>query len=176
MKFATYKSERNLSELARRLFQIKGPQAEKLTKQAEAALLRANPQLRELKNLPRGTFILVPEMTGMEPGEQISPMEDMAKAMVEPMRLALNAAQKTLAAAISRESENASNTLSLLKSMELKALGKEVSEINKRLPKIAEKAKKRLAETETFKTSQEQAFAQIEKNLDEMTKLSRWLH
>ncbi len=49
MRFTTFKAEQNLAELVQRLFQTKGVDAATLPKEAEAAHLRANPQLRNLK-------------------------------------------------------------------------------------------------------------------------------
>ena len=51
MQFAVTKGENELSELVSRLFNIKGRSAEATMKNAEAALLKANPHLTNILSL-----------------------------------------------------------------------------------------------------------------------------
>ena len=175
MKIATYQGERNVSELAGRVFQIarlKGPQAKALAKAAEAALVVANPQLGDLKSLHAGALIIVPEVPGVEMAEKVSPTEGMATEIVEPLRQALRGAQLALETSLSREVEEVKQTAEIARGRELKVLGKQVPGINERLSQITEKAKLLLKEADTLKSTQQQAFAQLEKDLDEVARLS----
>jgi hypothetical protein len=61
MRFVMFKGEKSLNDLATRVFRIQGRGSQAATKQAAAALLTANPQLKDLSNVPVGSLIAVPD-------------------------------------------------------------------------------------------------------------------
>ena len=170
MRFAMLKGERNLSDLVGRLFQIKGPRAKALAREAEAALLRDNPHLRHLRTVPEGTVIVVPDVADVNPAEEARPVGDVAGEMIGKVRRALDAFRPALEASITRQTEEATKTLELLKSEELVALARKEPALKERLPKIAEEATARLKEAKALKTVHEQALAQIQRDLDDLIK------
>lgn len=168
MRVATVKGERNLSELAGRLFQFKGPRAKALAKEAEAALLRANPHLRDLDKVAKGTIIVVPEVADVKPAEEAQPVG--GGEMVGEVRRALGDIRSTLGTAAARHAEEANAGLKLLQSRELKALAEKVPALKERLEKMAEAAKLRLAEVKALETFREQALGQLDKDLSDLFK------
>jgi hypothetical protein len=61
MRFVMFKGEKTVVDLAKRLFVLKGRGSAEATKQAADALLNANPQLRDLTNVPPGSLVAVPD-------------------------------------------------------------------------------------------------------------------
>ena len=72
MRFALFKGEKNVTALINRLFSIQGRGAQAATQQAAAALLKANPQLKEVSKVPVGSLIAIPDtVPPLNPGEQV---------------------------------------------------------------------------------------------------------
>ena len=63
MPFAISKGEKSLTDLVKRLFNIKGPSSQTQIQQASDALLKANPQLKNLSQVAPGTPIAIPAQT-----------------------------------------------------------------------------------------------------------------
>lgn len=61
MRHVLLKDEENVKELATRLFRLQGKGSQAATKQAADALLTANPQLKDISNLPAGSLVVVPD-------------------------------------------------------------------------------------------------------------------
>lgn len=59
MAVATFRGEKNVGEIADKLYARLTP---KQREKAEAALLKANPQLRKIKTLPKGSILRVPDL------------------------------------------------------------------------------------------------------------------
>ena len=171
MQLATYRGEKDLKTLVKRLFRIEGPQAKALAQEAEAALLRANPPLRDLKKVPKGTVIMVPEIKGAKPSTEIQQAESWADKLLEDVRQAVAGLGPALEESAAREKQEANQTLELLKSSEMKRLAKSSPEWQKRFKKIADAAKARIKKAQAGQESQAKLVAQIEKDLAEFSKL-----
>src|SRR5215831_7628562 len=61
MRFAIFKGERNVTDLASRLFRVQSRGAQAAIKQAADALLQANPQLKDLNKVLVGSLIAIPD-------------------------------------------------------------------------------------------------------------------
>jgi DNA-binding transcriptional regulator YbjK len=61
MRYVIFNGEKNVNDLAARVFAIQGPNAASATSQAAATLMKANPQLSDLSKLPAGSLIAVPD-------------------------------------------------------------------------------------------------------------------
>ena len=61
MRFAIFKGEKTVNDLGSRLFRIQGRGAQPAMKRATDALLKANPQLKDLSKVPVGALITVPD-------------------------------------------------------------------------------------------------------------------
>lgn len=168
MRFVTYQREPTLSELAQRAFEIKGPKAKTLTAQAEAEILRANPHLRDLHKVAEGTLVLVPDVPGLKPGE-IQRVPGLGSELVAHLNQALADAGAALERSAESEAKNAENTLTLIKSREMKEAIKQTPDLKDRLGKVADAAKARAQEAETTKKAGLAALAQLKKDLGNLT-------
>jgi len=174
MQFAVYTGERSVSELVGRLYEIEGPGSKDVAKQAETALLDANPELATLAELPEGAPLEVPEITGARFTDETSSVEQAAAGIVgSDLRTALEGAIDSLAAAIARRTEDANATLDLVKSADLKALAKDVPEIAAKLPTISAEAAARLKEAQALQTHQQQVAKEMRADLDAFLALLR---
>ncbi len=118
MRLAKYRDESTLSELAERLFRIRAGSAR--AKEAEAALLKANPQLRDLKKLPKGSMLLVPEVAEVKDVEDEDLVVDAADEILDSARRTLEAVQPALTASVRRQQQAAEKSLEVLKSKEIR--------------------------------------------------------
>ncbi len=166
MQFVTYKGERSLSDVARRVFNIKGPKAAELTKQAVAALLQINPHLAELKNLREGTPIIVPAVPGVGAAATQPGISDQ---VVSQLREALKDAESALRQSFSREAEEAKAMARLAQDKELKALAKELPEIREKVAQTVQAVEARLKEVSTRKKALTQGLEQLQKDTDELS-------
>jgi hypothetical protein len=166
MQYATYKGERNLSALVARLFEIKGPRSEALTREAEEALLRTNPHLHDLKTVPEGTTILVPEIANIEPTKEVQPVKLPAGDLLKEMIQTLGSVSTALESAVEQEAEEVKGTLKAVKSPELMALARKIPALEERIHLIKTETETRLRENETMKTVQKKALARFAKDLD----------
>jgi hypothetical protein len=153
MWFAMFQGEQNMAELIHRLFQIRGPQAEALAREAETALLQANPHLN-FANIPQGTLIVVPEVAGAPPAEDAKPVGTAVGEKGREVRRALVDMRVTLKDSATHQAEEANATLQILESRELPAMAERMREIKERLPQIADKAKADLEAASTLNAFQ----------------------
>jgi|SRR6476661_672195 hypothetical protein len=170
MRVTIYKGERQLSDLARRLFDLKGSKAKELTKKTETAILLANPHLRDLNHVPEGTLIIVPDVPGANRSDEASGLDFGAGQLGEELRRVHGAAQQAMKAGIADLTEEAKTSLELQKSPELKRLAEKDRTIPEQLAKVGAEAKKGLEEAKALTTMREQAFTQMGKDLDEFLK------
>jgi len=168
MRVATFQGERNLTDLVDRLFEIKGPKAKETAKEAQAALLEANPHLHDLKKVPEGAVILVPDVTGAAPVETLSSLQSGAEELADGVRRALVAVRTALTAAASAQAAEMRDTLEFLKSKEVKALIKADPAVQTRLTRVASESTARLKEAEALKAVHQQAAADLQKDLADM--------
>lgn len=92
--------ERSLSTLAKRLFVIEGPDAERKLKHAEAALLRANPDLATADGFASGRTVIVPGTIGLAATDRVAQPNESAAGLFDEMELRLQGAGAALATRI----------------------------------------------------------------------------
>ena len=164
MKFVTTKTETSLAELGREVFEIKGARAAMASKNAQAALREANPHIADLKKVPAGTLVVVPDVPGIKTAAAQSPGEVSAE-MISRLKSALGAAKRVLEKSAESQLQDAEATASLAKDRELMALAKQTPELKERLSQIAEQAKRQSKEVADDKKEQIEALGQLEKDL-----------
>lgn len=164
MKFVTIKSETNLADLSREVFEIKGAKAASAAKRAQAALREANPHLADVKKVPAGTLVIVPDVPGTKeaPAQSVG---DVSAEMISRLRSALAAAKKVIEESADSQLQDAEATLSLAKDRELSRLAKQTPELKERMVRVIEEAKKQSSEVAEDKKAQIQGLAQLEKDL-----------
>jgi hypothetical protein len=116
MQVITVKHGGSLSDLVGQVYQLKDAGGAQARTQAEAALIQANPQLKDLGQVPEGAVILVPEVPGIE--IVASPDEPQALHADAFARLSatIGTVQKTLTAAAKADVAMAKATQKLVKS------------------------------------------------------------
>lgn len=127
MAIATYRGEQTVAELATRLYTRLTPrQREK----AEAALLRANPQLRELNQLPKGAILEVPALDGPRlraRSEALDPVDEIG----DEVSAALKAFGQRLETRFEADQKSTQVALKLVKSAAFKRVIGEDPELEK---------------------------------------------
>jgi len=147
-----FKGERNLDELAARLFPGSGPQAHK---QATDALLKANPQLADLGRLPAGSIVVVPDMPAA-----VNASETVHPATFTPADSArlVNEHVTAFASALAAQSANAAAARD--------------QELAQRLTTISDNTKAALKDVQAQQATLQQGLAQLQEDLAKFNKAS----
>ncbi len=164
MKFVTIKAETSLADLTRDVFEIKGPKAAAASKNAQAALREANPHIADLKKVPAGTLVIVPDV----PGIKVAPAQslgDVSAEMISRLRSALAAAKGVIEKSAATQLQDAEATASLAKSRDLAALAKQTPELKERLSAMIEQAKTQSKQAAEDTQAHIEALAQLKKDL-----------
>jgi hypothetical protein len=164
MKFVTIKSETNLADLTRDVFEIKGAKAASAAKNAQAALREANPQIADLKKVPSGTLIVVPDVPGIKAAPAQS-LGDVNVEIIRQLKSALTAAKGVIEKSAAAQVADAEASASLARNRDLMTLAKQSPDLKQRLSQIAERAKTFAKEVADDKNAQIQALSQLEKDL-----------
>jgi hypothetical protein len=168
MKFVTIKTETSLADLSREVFDIKGPKAAKASKNAQTALREANPHIADLKKLPAGMLVVVPDVPGMKavPAQSLGAM---STELMGNLKKVLAAAKAVIDKSADTQVQTAEASASLIKDRQLVALAKQTPELKERLSQIADQAKNQTKQVANDKKTQMQALAQLEKELASLT-------
>lgn len=168
-KLARVKGEKNLSELAKRLFKIEGTKEREHYKRVEKALLSANPHLRDLKNVPSGTFIIVPEVAETRHSEETRPI--VADELARGMLLAVGGIRAAFDKSLTRRKEEAEETLNLIKSKDLKSLARKDEGVKKQLTEVSTNANAQIKDVKEAEKDRDQIFEQVGKDIENILKL-----
>lgn len=169
MNFAVSNRETELPDLVRRLFNIKGPGSAKLTEQAQAALLRANPHLQDLAKVPEGTLIVVPDVAGVQP-VAAGPMSAVSAQIAAQLGQALAAAKTAVEQSLAKENEAADTIANIVRSSDFKGMIKEQPDLKDPLSKIAADAKTELKSAQALYASQTKGLEELEHALSQLFK------
>jgi phage tail protein X len=164
MKFVTIKTETSLAELTRDVFEIKGTKAASAAKTAQAALREANPHVADLKKVPSGTLVVVPDVPGIKAAPAQS-IEGVSVEMMRQLKSALAAAKAVVEKSTAAQVEDAEASASLAKNRDLVALAKQTPELKQRLSQVVDQAKNQAKQIADDKKAQIQALTQLEKDL-----------
>jgi 5,10-methenyltetrahydromethanopterin hydrogenase len=166
MAFATTAKDETLGELAARLFGV-GPRS-KIARAAAEELLALNPELKDIKELPEGTLIEVPEIEG---GELDTPLPGLAEAapatLVAGIRASADALENALAATADDARNQANASLKRLRSAATKRAAEEQE--NKEQLELATAVAEALVVTaRAAKAEWRKAAADMSRDLDEL--------
>ena len=116
MAIATYRGERSVSEITNKLFTKLTPlQREK----AETALLKANPQLSNIRKLPKGSILRVPDLPELR-AKTNRRLENPDDQIVKHITESLDAFGKHMRQQIDSEQKSVKQQTKLLKSAKFK--------------------------------------------------------
>jgi hypothetical protein len=136
MNIITFRGESNVKEVTNRLFTRLTPRQQE---RAEAAILKANPQLRNIRRVPKGTVLKVPDLPELQAKrkpDQENPKIRFNEQLVE----SLSMFSKQFAEEASAAKEDGKVQISLLKSRQFKGaiannpqLRKQATEVSRAL-------------------------------------------
>ena len=164
MKFVTIKTETSLADLTRDVFEIKGTKIASAAKTAQAALREANPHVADLKKVPAGTLVVVPDVPGIKAAPAQS-IEGVSMEMMRQLKSALASAKAVVEKSTAAQVGDAEASAALAKNRDLVVLAKQTPELKQRLSQIVEQAKTQAKEVADDKKAQIQALGQLEKDL-----------
>jgi phage tail protein X len=164
MKFVTIKTETSLADLTRDVFEIKGTKAASAAKTAQAALREANPHVADLKKVPSGTLVVVPDVPGIKTAPAQS-IEGVSVGMMRQLKSALAAAKAVVEKSTAAQAEDAEASASLAKNRDLVALAKQTPELKQRLSQVVDRAKTQAKQIADDKKAQIEGLTQLEKDL-----------
>ncbi len=137
MAIATFRGERSVSEITNKLFTKLTPlQREK----AETALLKANPQLSNIRKLPKGSILRVPDLPELRAKTNRS-LENPDDQIVKHITESLDAFSKHMRQQVGSEQKSVKQQVALLKSAKFK---KDISK-SEQLQALAADANKALS-------------------------------
>lgn len=116
MRFESFEGQSSVSELVDKIFDLPGQRPSPLRKAAEQALRDANPQLANLRKVPAGTPILVPEVPGVPvigaDRPSVTPWDDLLADLTKTLATTRDSVETSL----QREEEAYERTTALLAS------------------------------------------------------------
>lgn len=181
MQITTYRGEKSLGDLARRLFVIERPGSTVKLRRASEALLQANPHLAKLADLAEGVLIVVPEVEGLKPISQPQPTP-------VPANLVFAIAQEALGSIFSVLQSAAEHRVEAARIARAQAglatdgsvagePGDESEDREEMLKRVVIEADARLAEANAFMITQADVTAQMKRelnNLDAVFSVTSW--
>ena len=167
MKYAVSKGESEISELAGRLFDIKGRGSAAASKQAEAALLKANPHLQDLTKIKPGTLVIIPEAADIPPVR--GPQTTGAGAdMMGQLKFALEDLAGAIERAAKSDEESLAGQTEALKDRELRDFAAQSPEAKEQFGKLSEALKNRSKEIKVNTAAQKDGLKQLVDSLDKL--------
>lgn len=136
MPIATFRGEKTVAEIADKLYVRLTP---KQREKAEAAILKANPQLSDIRKLPEGTILRVPDLPELRVKVSRS-LENPDGQIAKTLADILTTYSKELTGHIKNDQEATKSQITMLKSAKFK---KEIADASS-LQALAEQAMKAL--------------------------------
>ena len=171
MRFAIFKGEKSIKDLVSRLFNIKGTDTVAATAQAANSLVRANPQLADLDKVPVGSKIVIPDTPlPVNPIEVKTPVAVGINLRTTEIAVNLENVKTSLPNAVSTTVARANATLALVNRPEVQAAATSDPELAALLNKISQQANASIQSVQTQQTQLQQALAQLQKELGQVTK------
>ncbi|ABF39851.1 hypothetical protein Acid345_0846 [Candidatus Koribacter versatilis Ellin345] len=153
MSYATFKGDKSLKDLVTRLFTLPDKTAQ-TAKQAQDALLQANPQLKDLTTVPAGSVISIPaNAPPLRASEQASPAISRQAAIAGQSQASLFQLGEKLEALNAVAVPAYQNFLTLVQSEQAKALAQKSPDLKEQLPTLVKSAEALGKSLQTQKTS-----------------------
>lgn len=166
MNIAELKGEKTVKTLAKRLLAEPSKKTRKTTNaEMEAALLRLNPQLREIRDLKEGTPIVVPGEFALAADESFTPSRGLTEALLRQAAEAVSRLQATLKERVANSAEETDGVQSWLKSEQAKTVVRQSPELKEVLSGAGKAAKTLAKEQATALSAEENALGKIKSQL-----------
>ncbi len=169
MRFAMFKGEKSVTDLANRLFRIQGRGSQAATKQTADALLSANPQLQDLSKVPVGSLIAIPDTAPpVSPGEEAIAPRAAPSSVAESVQGAFDLLDQRLSAIETMAAEKMKSGMDRVQTPEmkkaLKTTAAQYPDLADKLPNldsIAKDTKQMLKDLQAAQDSRKQAVSQM---------------
>src|SRR5437762_992152 len=123
MNIAELKGEKTLKTLAKRLLAEPSKKIKKTTNaEMEAALLRLNPQLSQIRDLEEGTPILVPNEFALAADESFTPSRGLTEALLRQAQEAVSRLRGVLKERVANSGEETGGVRNRMKTEHAKAM------------------------------------------------------
>ena len=171
MRVASYEGEKDMPELVSRLFNITGAKADLRREEAETALRDANPHIRDLRAVPEGTPIVVPEISGLRPSKESQSVATEVTALLRTVQGSVSEIGEVLDHGAREAGESINRELSLLRSKEIKDLAAKDRTLAKRVRDLTASSQEARDETKALRADQARAVSQLGTDLEEFLRL-----
>lgn len=171
MRIVTLEKSAKMSAIVTQSYRIEGAGSVAARKQAEAALLQANPHLAGLSSVPAGTVVLVPEVPGLARLAEATPADEAAAALAGVLRHGLDEIGDQVTGAAKRDVEAVAESQRLLKLRELRALvANQAPQANELLATLEADLKEQAKEGERLLKTINQTQTRLSADLAELEK------
>jgi len=155
MGFDIFKGETSISDLVKRLFNLQEQSSDTAVKQLEDALLKANPQLKDISKVPTGSIITIPDTVPQAASAQPLATPDLLRAFAADRAQKLRTSlQQRLAKTSARGAQATNAILALTQSKDLQSAAEKNADLKRSLTAAVEAATARLKLIQTQKKTQ----------------------
>jgi hypothetical protein len=165
VRFATLAANEDVAALARRLYR---PASADALRDAERALLKANPRLADPAGRVAGTVVVVPEVSGAATTDATQRGADLLVPVLEAARERLPDLAETLRATLDGRRTAVKATIEQLGSAELRQLLREEPALKDLVAGVSADAKAETADIDALDALQRQAVDELGQDLDEL--------
>src|ERR1043166_2156458 len=166
MNIAELKGEKTVKTLAKRLLAEPSKKTKKTTNaEMEAALLRLNPQLSQIRDLKEGTPIVVPGEFALAADESFTPSRGLTEALLHQAEEAVSRLRATLKERVADSAEETERVQSWLKSEQAKDLARHSPELKGVLSDAGTAAKTLAKEQNAALAEQMKALEKVQSQL-----------
>jgi hypothetical protein len=172
MSFAIFKGEKSIKDLVGRLFHLPEKGAKSATDQAAAALLKANPQLKDISKVPVGSVITIPPTAPpLKTAEQVPTGDSAALALIaQQAQQALDGLGQQLAKIDSRAANGANAFLALAQSPQMKTFAEKSADLKTELPGLLESVQATVQTTKANQDAHQKVMAGLRTSLQSLVK------
>jgi hypothetical protein len=166
MNIAELKGEKTVKTLAKRLLAEPSKKTKKTTNaEMEAALLRLNAQLHQIRELKEGTPIVVPGEFALAADESFTPSRAVTEALLQQARDAVSRLRAVAKERVERSAEEADRVQTWLKSAQAKEFVRHSPELKESFSNAATAAKTLTKEQAEALSAEESALGKIKSQL-----------
>lgn len=173
MRFAMFKGEKSVTDLAARLFRLQGKGSQAATRQAGEVLLQANPQLKDPSKVAVGSLIAIPDTAPpVAPGEEARSAVFVQSQAAQNAQAALDSLQQRLSDIEASMLDQLKAATDRFQAAEVKTAIKSATRVDVVFPggtpsfdTIAKDAKDMLKETQTAQQARKQSLTQLRASL-----------
>jgi hypothetical protein len=166
MNIAELKGEKTVKTLAKRLPAEPSKKTKKTTNaEMEAALLRLNPQLNQIRELKEGAPIVVPGEFALADNESVTPSRGLTDALLQQAQDALSRLRAVVKERVERSAEETERLQTWLKSAEAKEFVRQSPELKESFSSAATAAKTLAKKQAATLSTEENALGKIKSQL-----------